>query len=136
MKKASELYPNFPEDKYSSSERGYGPMLEEFGEILIERSVGSYQGDMLVLYKKSGEFGFLSFGYGSCSGCDSYLWCESIEALQNLMDSLYEDIVWKDTAEEMKFFLKKRDWKGCYYGYSGEVEEVVKEFICELNKFV
>lgn len=39
-------------------------------DILTFETIGSWQGDHLVLLKDGDAFGFLSIGYGSCSGCD------------------------------------------------------------------
>ena len=40
----------------------YQPMLEEFGEILVQVDEDDYQGDSYLLYKKDNQYGFLVFG--------------------------------------------------------------------------
>lgn len=104
---------------------GYNQLIDSFGyEILVEESDDDYQGDTLLLFKHGDNFGYLNFGWGSCSGCDAY------EAVQGdvaeemaLRDSLWEGIRW-GSREEMIEFLKKHDWKGDYVG-----EDLVKKFL-------
>ena len=65
MKKASEIY-NGKEYWWD-----YTPMLEEFGDILLREDDEGWQGDSFLIYHNDNKYGYLSFGWGSCSGCDA-----------------------------------------------------------------
>lgn len=124
MKSAEELYGN--ESWYTS----YSPMLEEFGEIIIRVDVDDYQGDSYLIYKDGNRYGYLCFGWGSCSGCDALQRCCSIIEVQELMDKLYNDIKWFDSKDSLKEYFNKKDWslEWCWHysefrDFLGKVEE-------------
>ena len=100
MKKAKEIYEN---DRFSWYD--YQPMLNEFGEILIQVDEEAYQGDSFLIYKNDNKYGFLTFGWGSCSGCDALQACDTIDEVQELMDSLYNAIKWFDSLQELKCYI-------------------------------
>ena len=100
MKKAEEIYEN---DRFSWYD--YQPMLDEFGEILIQVDEEAYQGDSFLIYKNDNKYGFLTFGWGSCSGCDALQACDTIDEVQELMDSLYNAIKWFDSLQELKCYI-------------------------------
>ena len=81
--KAETLYPNF-----SYCESDYQPIVDSFGNVLIQVDDADYQGDTRVLYEKDGKYGYLNFGWGSCSGCDALQACCNIEEIQELINSL------------------------------------------------
>lgn len=101
MKTAKELY------KDKGYWYDYQPMLKEFGEILVQIDEDNYQGDSYLLYKRDNQYGFLIFGWGSCSGCDALQSCDNIDEVQELMDQLFSDIKWFDSLEEVKEYLSK-----------------------------
>lgn len=100
MKKAKEIYEN---DRFSWYD--YQPMLDEFGEILIQVDEEAYQGDSFLIYKNDNKYGFLTFGWGSCSGCDALQACDTIDEVQELMDNLYNAIKWFDSLQELKCYI-------------------------------
>lgn len=100
MKKAKEIYEN---DKFSWYD--YQPMLDEFGEILIQVDEEAYQGDSFLIYKNDNKYGFLTFGWGSCSGCDALQACDTIDEVQELMDRLHNAIIWFDSLQELKCYI-------------------------------
>lgn len=113
---------------------GYESLLETLEyEIVYSGEFGDYQGDYLVMFKKDNRFGYLQFGFGSCSGCDSYQSCENKEELIDLRDSLNNDIQWK-SPKEMISFLENRDWEGCVSFYDKEQELEFKNFIATCLK--
>lgn len=103
MKRAEELYEN---EKYWYD---YQPMLDEFGEILLQVDDDDYQGDSFLIYKKDNKYGLLIFGWGSCSGCDALQACDDIDEVQELMDSLYNSITWFDSLQELKNYISNND---------------------------
>lgn len=115
MKSAKELYPN--RDHYGfDSICEYQPILEQFGQILLQVSDQDYQGDSRVLYRDfaSSKVGWLQFGWGSCSGCDALQACDSYVEVDSLIRLLHESIKWFDSVEEALEFFTKHDWKGDY----------------------
>lgn len=87
-------------------------------EIKVEEDEGSYQGDSILLVSDndSDRYGVLVFGWGSCSGCDAYeaAWGDE-DALNELGDHLAQQIVWKDSLEEIKeYVLYTKDWEGTF----------------------
>ena len=63
-------------------------------KIVDSRIVGDYQGDEIVVVfdPKSGQYGYLVHGYGSCSGCDVlYSFAEDLDRTDPNGD-------WADTA--------------------------------------
>jgi hypothetical protein len=51
----------------------YIEALKQAGaEVLANKRFGSYQGDWVVKLSYNGVNGWTIFGFGSCSGCDSY----------------------------------------------------------------
>lgn len=131
-KSMREIY-NCGGNSYFNAPYNYNPMLETFGEVLVQVDDNDYQGDTRVLYKdENGRYGHLMFGWGSCSGCDSLQACESYEDIENLAESLYNSIKWFDSKEECLEWFNKHDWKGDYSWYYQETRDYVekaKEFL-------
>lgn len=123
MKKADEIYDN------SWGWWDYQPMLNEFGDILLQKDEQNYQGDSFLIYEKDGKYGYLTFGWGSCSGCDALQGCNSISEVQELMDRLYSSIEWFDSLDALKEYFKETDWT-LQYQYS--IREF-KEFLIEVE---
>lgn len=80
-------------------------------EKLLECSTCGYQGDTwLLVQDKSGRIGYLTFGWGSCSGCDALQACTNWEDVANLYNDLEASIQWfPDKAAALKYFSEK-DW--------------------------
>ena len=127
MKTAKELY----EDKGYWYD--YQPMLEEFGEILVQVDEDNYQGDSYLLYKRDNQYGFLIFGWGSCSGCDALQSCDNIDEVQELMNQLYSDIKWFDSLEEVKKYLSKDAIQELKYYYRTTEFKQFKKQVYEHN---
>lgn len=127
MKTAKELYPQ--SGRYFSYDTNYQPMLEEFGKIVIEVDDRGYQGDSRILYENGGKFGWLQFGWGSCSGCDALQACSTIEDVQELMDSLKNEIKWFESKSEALKFFTEHDWEGDYSWNTDEQNEFIAKCI-------
>lgn len=124
MKKASEIY---NPDNWGWYD--YQPMLEAFGEILLQVDCGGYQGDSYLIIKNDDKYGYINFGWGSCSGCDALQACTNIHEVQELMDRLYLSIEWFDSLDALKEYFKETDWP-LKYEYS--IPEF-KEFLIEVE---
>lgn len=75
----------------------YGPLLRSFGfEVLHEETEENHSGISYLLYRTAGgEYGFLAFGWGSCSGCDALRACKTWEEVEQLRRTLMRKIVWR-----------------------------------------
>lgn len=131
MRSAQEIYGE-GDDQFWFGISNYQPMLEEFGEICVQVDDNDYQGDSRVLYRDGDGFGFLQFGWGSCSGCDALMACNSIEEVQELMDELLQKIMWFDSSEKALAYFTSHDWKGDYSWH----EEEQAEFITKVIEFL
>jgi len=74
----------FDEEKaryfYNKDDHGwydYTPLISYFGHIILRVDDTDYQGDSRVLYEEGERYGYLNFGWGSCSGCDSLQACDT-----------------------------------------------------------
>ncbi len=131
MAYAKDLYEVDEDGGYWAS--SYQPMLDSFGDILVQVDDEDYQGDSRVLYYSGGRYGWLQFGWGSCSGCDALQACDSIEEVQELMDDLCGRIQWWGSAKEALDFFKTHDWKGDYSWSRDEQMEFVGKAIAYLE---
>lgn len=118
----------------------YQPMIEAFGNIAIQVDDNDYQGDTRVLYDNDGKIGVLIFGWGSCSGCDALQACENMEEVQELCNSLQDDIKWFDSKEEALEWANEKDWAAEWFWHVDEGREFVKKIkdylSCEIAEIV
>jgi hypothetical protein len=133
MRSAKEIYPSYWEDeqKYGSfyGPGNYQPIIDELGNVLVQVDDNDYQGDSRILYEKDGKYGFLIFGWGSCSGCDSLQACGNICEIQDLMENLESSVKWYDTIDELKQYFKDKDWDLEYSWHAEETKEFVDKVI-------
>lgn len=128
MKKAAEIYKDELNKTYFTI-CDYQPMLIEFGEIILQIDDADYSGDSRVLYRDNGKYGYLHFGWGSCSGCDALQACDSIEKVQELMNDLFQSIKWFENKSECLNFFLNHDWQGDYSYFLNEQKEFVAKAI-------
>lgn len=113
-----ELFPGLThENSYGfCGPSDYDDFIPTLGyQILTHATSDGYSGDSLFLVHDGHRFGVLTFGWGSCSGCDSLQGCRSYQDLEDLRDDLDRGIIWQDSAEEMLAFLYIRDWETQFY---------------------
>ena len=114
---AKELYPDCAgsDEECFGSPGNYGPIIRALGgEPIICVEEGMYQGDTYVLYRyNKDDYGFLNFGWGSCSVCDALQACESYADIGKVIQTL-ESQIKRDTREELLKFFKSHDWAGDY----------------------
>lgn len=138
MKNVKELYLDLEEEVNPNGETYiYGPsdyqqILNEIGEILIQIDDNDYQGDSRVFYEKDGKYGYLIFGWGSCSGCDALQGCNTVEELQNLANGLEHSTRWFDSISEVQEYFNKKDWELEASYHSKET----KEFVDKVKKYM
>jgi hypothetical protein len=133
MKTAKELYPEYWEDeKRTGSFYGpgdYQPIINELGRVLIQVDDNDYQGDSRVLYQKDDKYGFLIFGWGSCSGCDALQACENINQIQDLINGLENKIKWFDSLYELQKYFSEKDWELDYSWHSDKWKDFVSKVL-------
>ena len=99
----------------------YNPIIQSFGEVLVQVDDDDYQGDTRVLLRKDGRYGFLNFGWGSCSGCDGLQACSSFREIEELIQGLERDIKWFDTLAEAQAYIgNDAEREGSYYYHEDE----------------
>lgn len=134
MKTALELYGERAERYSAFTACDYDPMLYEFGNVLVIVEDDDYQGDSRILYEKDGKYGYLQFGWGSCSGCDALQACSTTSEAQELMDELYQSINWFDSPGSCLEWFKEHDWEGDYSAHSAEQKTFVDVVIKTLSE--
>jgi hypothetical protein len=126
LKTAKELY-DVKEEDVEYGFYNYQPILDSFGDILCQKDEVDYQGDSWVLYEKDGKIGYLCFGWGSCSGCDSLQACQSYNDVDELIEKLYFQIRWFDSIQEAYEYFINKNWEGDYSWSIEEFQEFIKE---------
>lgn len=123
LSRVDRLYPRDPNESYYWGESSYQPMIDDFGQVLVQVDDNDYQGDTRVAYFKDGKYGFLNFGWGSCSGCDALQACNSREETAELIEETERSIIWFDTLDELKAYITDELRKQSYYWHEDEWKE-------------
>lgn len=101
MKPIRDIYPDMGENFYGPCD--YTPLLKSLGDIIARVDQDDYQGDSWVLFRDGDRFGYLQFGWGSCSGCDSLQSCDSYAEIEKLREDLLSKIRWGTRAETIAY---------------------------------
>lgn len=115
-------------DEYYS----YDGLMDTFGlERVVQVDDDDYQGDTRVIFKDGDRYGFLIFGWGSCSGCDALQGAleDGLKELTELRDQLHGSIRWEDEAINMIGYLSTKYWPGEYSWSADETKRFVKKAI-------
>jgi hypothetical protein len=97
----------------------YTPLLESIAPIALQKDEEDYQGSSFVLYRDGARWGYLAFGWGSCSGCDALQGCESWNEVAELRQELNSDVYWEPDATAMLRWIVNRNWVGDWSWSSG-----------------
>ena len=119
-----KVFPNAFEDGWRPNV-AYEELYKQFGTVLIQIDIGLYSGDTFVVLEKDGKYGYLVFGWGSCSYCDALLGCSDFDDLQGLSDHLETSIKWFDTKDELKEWAEVHDWEGDW-AWHGNFNDVTR----------
>lgn len=110
----------------------YSEFIGEFAEIVLHIYDADSSGDSYMLLccdgpsigAGSGIYGYLCFGWGSCSGCDALQSAlynrrerNSYSEFKELRTKLCDQVVWKP-KEELLEWIKSVDWAGKHEGRS------------------
>ena len=131
MGRAREFYGDELDDDWMCV-YAYQPIIDSFGKVLVQVEDNDYQGDTRVVYEKDGQYGFLNFGWGSCSGCDALQACSSEKEVDDLIDSLEQDVKWFASLDELKNYLTAKERDYSYYYHEDNWSNFVKQ-VMELN---
>ena len=79
--------------------------------VIVEQN--AYQGDSLLLGKArdTGKFYFLTYGWGSCPGCDALQGCENLDDLASLREDLARGMKEFASASEVMAWWRAKDWR-------------------------
>ena len=114
--------------EWEGYEGGYEALIDELGyERLITVSDDDYQGDSYMLLRDGETYGYLVFGWGSCSGCDALQACETHEEVEELKMELEQAIYWGESLEDVKAYVGRADEVGRFYGDRSGVREFSKQ---------
>ena len=111
----------------------YVELIKNAGlDIVDYLCMGDYQGDLLIIVKKENQFGMISTGYGSCSGCDALQSCDdNPKKLKALQKRLCNGVIWKDITSFIKH-LRTKEWQNEYYYGEQELPQFVDNVIEKL----
>ena len=131
------LYPNW----FNPNENTLGYIRHEdivrsFNfDILIDSHDGSFSGDSWYLLGNGSSYGYLVFGWGSCSRCDALLGCKDADDLAELYNQLLNKIVWKNSKADMYNYFKTKDWELEFYNDDSEFCEFKTLVLAETYSF-
>lgn len=125
LTKAKDIFPEFQENTYDE-QYDYDKIVETFGTILDSVKNKGYDGDTIYLLQKDNQFGYLVVGWGSCSGCDALMSCNTFAEIDALIEQLYLGIVWYDSKEELYNYINNKD---CDLEYSSGLWKELQKII-------
>lgn len=100
------LYPDqYPKDGCNFGPSNYQPLLDEMGTILVQVDDSDHRGSSRLLLRDGGRYGFLVFGWGSCSGCDGLQSYGSYQDIADLANGLASSIRWFNTLAEVQAYM-------------------------------
>lgn len=107
---------------------GYDDMVKDWGyEVLVWVEDNDYQGDTHALLRDGERYGYLTFGWGSCSGCDALQACDSQAQYDELNQDLKNRIHWEADRDAMKDYFINRDWEIQWCWHKAEFKEFLTE---------
>lgn len=120
--------------EYGSFNLDYTALVESYGYEIVNRiSLGSYQGDIIMVVSRGNEYGLLTTGYGSCSRCDALQACgDNIKELEKLREELCKSVIF-ESAGELIDRLDAKDWEGDYYSLEANSSEF-REFLIKTKE--
>lgn len=139
-----------PEGYYGDDERydfeyggpsiSYRKVVETFGyDVILQETLGSWQGDIVFILKDGNKAGFLIIGYGSCAGCDVLEGMRRMDELKSFALGTYSRIKWFDSLTDLQLWLIKSvigdDIEpGPYYYYDTEMKDWAQGFTQHLQE--
>lgn len=94
----------------------YKPLVASMGfDVLLQVDEDDYQGDSFLLLKDGNKWGFLTFGWGSCSGCDALQACDSWEDAESLRTEMASSIKWHEGPQQLRDYWGSKDWEAEWF---------------------
>jgi hypothetical protein len=78
--------------------------------VLLKVEEDNYQGDSYYLVKDGDRHGLLTFGWGSCPGCDALEACSTVAEATELRDQIFNQIHWEPTPADLLAYMDTKDW--------------------------
>ena len=109
----------------------YSTLTNQLGNPLVTVSTADYSGDTYILMANTkGDFGVLTFGWGSCSGCDAleaayHDW----DALQRVADDVERSVRWYGSRAEVLDYLQSENRKFEHSWGSAEYQDFIAKAI-------
>lgn len=115
----------------------YDDLVETHCTIVLKADVGSYQGESYALVTDdSGRWGWTSYSWGSCSGCDWLQGCSTKEEVEEIRVAIGQAIKWFDSSQECLDHFLTRNWDDDY-GFNPEYgEPEAREWVQDCIKFL
>lgn len=130
MSTSKLLYPDYGLDNDSFyGPCDYQPIINSFGSVLIQVDDSDYQGDTRVILEHDSKFGWLNFGWGSCSGCDALQACTTHKDIDLLINDLKNSIKWFDTLDSLKQYFSTKDWALDYSWHREEQKTFIEKVL-------
>lgn len=128
MTDAKTLYPDYTDEKgrFLCGPSNYQPMIDSFGDILVQVDDTDYQGDTSVLYRRGDVYGILIFGWGSCSGCDALQGCNTVADIDDVISSTRDMIKWGTCDEILRHVSDEEARCGEWSWHAKETQEFYK----------
>jgi hypothetical protein len=113
----------------------YSDLIDSFEvEVLHQVDMNDYQGDSWLVLRDGSRYGYLVFGWGSCSGCDALEAAhDSLTDVTCLRDDLWNSIQWFPTAKELHDYLASKDGDLEWYGRESDFETFRTEALALLG---
>ena len=112
----------------------YMPLIQSIDpeiEWVVVIDEDGYQGDSMLLGRKGQAFFYLTYGWGSCSGCDALQACESWDDLEELRSDLEATIKQFSSVAELQEWYQAKDWETEYVA-----DELVAEFSQAVREYI
>lgn len=109
---------------------GYMTLIQAMGhDLLVHLSESGWSGDDFLLMRDAdGRYGFLVFGWGSCSGCDAMEAASSWEDAEAIYQKLCDDVHWFDTLAGCVAYIHDKHRAGMeWYRFSDEFPSFVQQ---------
>jgi hypothetical protein len=127
--------------KFDVNELSYGQLIgSRFCTVLSSSSMGEYEGDEFYIVEQANErwgdgvrYGFVSVGYGSCSGCDDLQGADDANEVNELAERIYKSIKWFATLDELKAHLDVMDAANEWYMNDDDWPQAKAELIAGLD---
>ncbi len=131
-----EYFSNYVDPEHIDNS-GYEDLIAAFGMTVLHTvELGRYSGDTLVFFHHTYDdlYAFLTFGWGSCPGCDALQACGSYQDTYDLYLELYGGLRWFQTPAEAITFFDTHDWQGEYYSDADELSGFIQSCKNTLNE--